>query len=162
MKKDAIGQKWLGRIIFVLGGVFGAFLPSLGFADHLPFIVTKVPVIAGEIISSEKLEEKFFYIKPAAASRYVLNISQIEGKVSKRTLLPGKAIPLSALGEPTVVFRGKTTKMIFKSGDLTITALGRPLDDGGTGEWIKIRNIDSGRLVSGVVLADGSVQVGIQ
>ena len=76
--------------------------------------------------------------------------------------MPGKAIALSYLGEPKVVTKGQATKLVFQSGALIITAIGVPLEDGSVGDWIRVRNTDSGRLVSGVVLKDGSVQVGVQ
>ena len=135
---------------------------TFAFADHIDFVVPKSTIAVGQVISPENLEKKKFYIKAEAASRYVLNPSQITGKVAKRVLLPGKAIALSYLGEPKVVTKGQATKLVFQSGALIITAIGVPLEDGSVGDWIRVRNTDSGRLVSGVVLKDGSVQVGVQ
>ena len=42
---------------------------------------------------------------------------------------------------------------------MTISAAGSPLEDGATGQMIRARNMDSGVIVSGTVLADGTVHV---
>lgn len=55
-----------------------------------------------------------------------------------------------------------SSPLVFTSGTLVITAMGTPLESGAAGDFIKIRNIDSGIIVSGTVLADGRIQVGMQ
>ncbi len=40
--------------------------------------------------------------------------------------------------------------------------MGTPLESGAAGDFIKVRNVDSGIIVSGTVLANGRIQVGMQ
>ena len=42
---------------------------------------------------------------------------------------------------------------------MVIAARGAPMDDAMTGEVIKVRNLDTGVMVNGTVMADGSVEV---
>lgn len=105
---------------------------------------------------------KDFFINPEAAGQYVLSQDQAIGKIARKTLLPGKPILVSALGEPSLVKRGVPARLVFTSGMLTITAMGTPLESGTAGDFIKVRNSDSGIIVSGTVLADGRIQVGMQ
>ncbi|MGO7544074.1 flagella basal body P-ring formation protein FlgA, partial [Rhizobium ruizarguesonis] len=44
-------------------------------------------------------------------------------------------------------------------GAMTVFAAGTPLEDGAAGQFVRARNIDSGVIVSGTVLADGTVHV---
>jgi len=80
--------------------------------------------------------------------------------VSQRTLLPGRPIPLQAVTNPRVVRSGATVKMIYIDGGLSIETTGAALQDGGVGDFIRLRNADSGVAVEGRVQADGSVLVG--
>lgn len=89
-------------------------------------------------------------------------IDQLVGKVSRRTLLPGQPILLSSVNEPDMVQRGVPAVLVYDAGALVITARGTPLEAGRVGDFIKVRNIDSGITVSGTILADGRIQVGMQ
>jgi len=49
--------------------------------------------------------------------------------------------------------------MIYRVGRLEMTASGRALDEGGSGDIISVMNLDSKRRVEGLILANGSVEV---
>ena len=91
---------------------------------------------------------------PFARSR-----SELIGKMARRTLLPGRAIPLRAIDNPRVVRNGAEVQIVYVEGDLTIVTAGAALQDGAVGDVIKIRNSDSGVTVVGTVRADGTVRV---
>ncbi len=61
--------------------------------------------------------------------------------------------------EPFAVKRGSSLRLTFTLGTMTISAAGSPLTDASVGDVIKVRNLDSGAIVSGTVMADGTVQV---
>lgn len=73
-----------------------------------------------------------------------------------------QADPRFRIGEPSLVTRGVPAPLVFTAGTLTITAMGTPLESGAAGDFIKVRNVDSGIIVSGTVLANGRIQVGMQ
>jgi flagella basal body P-ring formation protein FlgA len=89
-----------------------------------------------------------------AASR-----AELIGKVARRTLLPGHAIPVGAVNNPRVVINGAEVRLVYIEGGLTIVTTGAALQDGGVGDVIKIRNSDSGLTISGEVQPDGAVKV---
>ncbi len=84
---------------------------------------------------------------------------EVVGKMARRTLLPGRAIPLAAIGNPRLVRNGAAVRVVYRDGALTIAVAGEALQDGGVGDFVKLRNADSGVTVSGQVQPDGSVQV---
>ena len=51
-------------------------------------------------------------------------------------------------------------QVIFAAGPLTISAAAVTLEPGGTGDLVKVRNLDSGKIFSGTVMADGTIRVG--
>jgi flagella basal body P-ring formation protein FlgA len=93
-------------------------------------------------------------VGPIAESR-----AAVIGKMSRRTLLPGQAIPIAAVDNPRLVNNGGAVKLVFVDGELSIVTTGSALQDGAVGDLVKVRNDDSGVTVSGVVQPDGAVLV---
>lgn len=93
---------------------------------------------------------------------YASSLDQVAGMVARRTLLPGRVIPVSSVREPYVVERGATVTMVYSQGGLTITAPGSPLKPGSVGDFVRIRNLNTGVMVSGTVMADGTVRVTVR
>ena len=96
---------------------------------------------------------------PNLVGGYAATVDQVIGMISKQTLLPGRTIPLAALRAPFAVKRGGQLRLSFSIGNMVISATGMPLQDAQIGDLIKVRNLDSGVIVSGTVMPDGTVQV---
>ena len=84
---------------------------------------------------------------------------ELDGKVAKRTLLPGRYIPVAAIREAWLVEQGSAVQVFFIAGALSISATAVTLQPGAAGDLVKVRNIDSGKIFSGTVMADGSIRV---
>ena len=131
-------------------------------ADRIAFIVPSQIIYPGQTIGNAGLQEKMFTIKASAAGSYVMSAEQLVGKVARKTLLPGQPILVTAVNEPNLVQRGVPVALVYNTGALVITAKGVAMEPGHSGDFIKVRNIDSGIIVSGTLLADGTIQVGMQ
>ena len=138
--------------------IAGMFVPVAADAGMGYAVVPTTIIYPGDTISNSQLQE-VEVTNPNLAGDYAKSVSQVEGLVSKRTLLPGRTISISALREPYTVTRGSNIRLVFQLGQMTISAAGSPLEDGATGQMIRARNMDSGVIVSGTVLADGTVHV---
>ncbi|MBP2447412.1 flagella basal body P-ring formation protein FlgA [Rhizobium leguminosarum] len=121
-------------------------------------VVPTTIIYPGDTLSASQLQE-VEVTNPNLAGDFAKSISQVEGLVSKRTLLPGHTISVSGLREAYTVTRGSSIRLVFSLGAMTISAAGSPLEDGSTGQVVRARNMDSGVIVSGTVLADGTVHV---
>ncbi|WP_436247743.1 flagellar basal body P-ring formation chaperone FlgA [Mesorhizobium amorphae] len=84
---------------------------------------------------------------------------ELQGKVAKRTLLPGRYIPTAAIRDAWLVEQGAAVQIYFTAGGLTISASGVTLQPGAAGDLVKVRNVDSGKIISGTVMADGTIRV---
>ncbi|MCM2291399.1 flagellar basal body P-ring formation protein FlgA [Allorhizobium sp. BGMRC 0089] len=131
-------------------------VPALA-AQRFAIVPTDV-IYPGETISSGKLD-RVEVTNPNLIGGYASDMDQVVGMLSTRTLLPGRTIPLSSLKKPYAVTRGSQLRIVFHIGNLTISAAGTPMDDANIGDVIRVRNLDSGQIVSGTVMADGTVQV---
>ncbi|WLR93126.1 flagellar basal body P-ring formation chaperone FlgA [Shinella zoogloeoides] len=136
----------------------GLLLADAALADARTAVVPKRIIYPGEEIDAGFLEE-VEVTNPNIVKGYAENIAAVSGMISKRTLLPGRVILVSALREPFAVSRGTTVQLVFDGGSLVLRAAGTPLQDAAVGDLIKVRNKDSGVIVSGTVMADGTVHV---
>ncbi|MBO3758368.1 flagellar basal body P-ring formation protein FlgA [Ciceribacter sp. L1K23] len=154
-------RKWIDeRIAAALIAVAMLLLGSVATATaQVRYAVVPTAIIyPGEEISPTQVEEVEI-TNPNLAGGYADSMTQVIGMVTKRTLLPGRTIPVSALREPFAVKRGTNLRLTFAIGNMMISAAGSPLQDAAIGDVIKVRNLDSGVIVTGTVMADGTVQV---
>lgn len=121
-------------------------------------VVPSQIIYPGETITAAQVNE-VPVTNPNLAGGYARTKAEVVGMVSKRTLLPGRTIPTSGLREAFAIKRGSSVRLTFAIGNMVISAAGSPMVDATIGEVIKVRNIDSGTIVTGTVMADGTVQV---
>ncbi|WP_237684184.1 flagellar basal body P-ring formation chaperone FlgA [Pseudaminobacter soli (ex Zhang et al. 2022)] len=136
---------------------------ALGCAPALAGQAVLVPnrvIYPGETIVANALRELILAEGKVAPENVVIELSGLEGKIAKRTLLPGRYVRPNALREAYVVEKGVAVEMIFAAGGLTISATAVTLEPGSAGDMVKLRNVDSGKIVSGTVMGDGTVRVG--
>lgn len=124
--------------------------------------VPAVPISRGEEITEEKLTEKHFYFDPSRPLSVITDPSVAIGKAARRPLRAGKPIPKNAFRTYEVIQRGQITQARYKVGNLTIATMVLPQQSGGVGDLIRARNIDSGRIITGVVARDGVLEVAAQ
>jgi flagella basal body P-ring formation protein FlgA len=135
------------------------FAPACAWAEDLGTAVIPVSIIyPGEEISAARIQV-VEVTNPNLAGDYAHRADQVVGLVARSTLLPGRTIPISSLREPFAMTRGSTVRLTFTIGNLTISAAGSPLVDAAVGDVIRARNLDSGVIVSGTVMADGTIHV---
>lgn len=130
--------------------------PSLAQEALVP--TPKAVIYPGDVIRDDMLAD----VPDAArdgSGPFVDSRSLIVGKMARLTLLPGHAIPFSAVSNRKLVSNGAEVKLIFSEGGLLIMTTGSALQDGSIGDIVRVRNDDSGVTVSGAVQPDGSVRV---
>ena len=142
----------------VLVAVFAA-LPAARAASVETLPVPAVTIYPGDIIAEDMLDDGRF--PPGTAAGYPVAASHAElvGKVARRTLLPGRLIARNTVAEPELVRKGKVVSAIYQSGGLTITATVLALQSGALNDVIQVRNVDSGKVITGTVAEDGTVRI---
>lgn len=138
--------------------LIGFAVASPGYAENKSAVVPTRIIYPGEALDPATLQE-VEVTNPNLAGNYARQISQVAGKITDRTLLPGRTIIVDNLREPYAVKRGNAVKIIYSSDGLTISTFGTPMEDAGVGEIVKVRNTESGITVSGTVMQDGSIKV---
>lgn len=93
------------------------------------------------------------------ASGFVRDSARLVGQEARRQLRAGEVIKLNYVQAPDVVFKGDTVVLKARSRALTVATEGTALSNGQMGQQIKVRNNRSLRVVDGLVMGPGEVQV---
>ena len=146
------------RLLAVAGFLCGCLVSGAAHAQKPMAVIPTETIYPGETVDAGRLEE-VEVTNPALTGDYATATEQVAGKITSRTLLAGRVILVSSLREPYVVERGQAVRIVFTNGPLRITAGGAPLESAAVGDLIRVRNTDSGIIVSGTVMDDGTVHV---
>lgn len=121
--------------------------------------VARMTIYPGDKINDGLIEERSFSVSAIPPGVAIESRDQLLGKVARRTLLPGKPISPAAVDNPKIVAIGAQVKIVFSEDGLEIVAYGMAMQAGAVGDLIRVRNEESGLIVSGRVIYDGSVRV---
>ena len=128
-------------------------------AEELGVIPTRI-IYPGETVAADSLQ--MARVRPGKPSTiaFAHDPSELVGKIAKRTLLPGRFVPLASVRDAFLVAQGAAVQVMFVEGGLTISMTAVTLEPGSAGDLVKVRNTDSGAIFSATVMADGTVRVG--
>jgi flagella basal body P-ring formation protein FlgA len=142
---------WLGL------GLVACSVPAT--AQELGVIPTRV-VYPGETIAADALAMAKVRKGKPTTTAFAHTPKELIGKVAKRTLLPGRFVPLASVRDAYLVEQGASVQVVFMANGLTISAAAITLEPGSPGDTVKVRNLDSGAVFPATVMADGTVRVG--
>lgn len=150
--------KLIGIAIFAGLNAFGPIgTPRASELNALP--VPTITIYPGDVIKDGWLVDRDTAVTSPARGNFVASRDVVVGKIARRTLLPGAPIPLNAVSDPKIVSNGAKVRIVFEEGGLTIVTYGAALQDGGVGELISVRNLETGITISGIVQSDGSIRL---
>ena len=93
------------------------------------------------------------------AANAVLSAESIVGKVLRYNVAAGQPILENMLLQPEVIRYGQAVTLVAEGQGVRLTALGSAMENGRTGQSILVRNIQSGKVVRGLVGATGEILV---
>jgi flagella basal body P-ring formation protein FlgA len=124
-------------------------------------VVVPVVVLAGPAARGETLDAAVLRVEPrdiaGLTSGYLTAPAQAEGKVLRRAVAPGTILNAALLDRPRLIRRGERVLIRVGTGSFTVGSEGEALADAAEGEHLRVRNTGSGRVVEGVVDAEGNV-----
>lgn len=134
--------------------------PQVAAAEERILPVPSVTIYPGDTINESMLNDRTFPENYRFRTAVIESPRVLAGKMARRTLLPGEPIPMNAVDDPKLVTRGVQTQIMFEEGGLSIMGIGIPLQSGTLGETIQVKNVDSGRIITGRVQPDGRIRIG--
>ena len=116
-------------------------------------------IYPGDEIRADALMERQFMRSAESRPVFGENPSDLVGKVSRRTLLPGELIPNSAIHDKALIIQGRSYKLIYNSEFVSIVGTGVPLQSASAGEMVNVRNPDTGVVIKARVQPDQTLTV---
>lgn len=126
----------------------------------MSFPVPSVALRTGDVLSDDIITERRLIANAIARRTHFIEREQVIGKVARRPLAAGAAIPVNALREPYAFKQGERVVVEYATGGLRIRGVAIALEPGIVGSAARARNLDTGVIVSGVVGSDGRIEVG--
>lgn len=127
-------------------------------------IVTDTVLVArrtlprGHLISKQDLSTEERNVSRLIAG-YASDPQQVIGQRLKSQVLAGRMITPALLEANAVVRRGQSVTLAINSNGVSISMAGKALMDGAIGQRIRVENVNSGRIVEGVVRSPEHVEV---
>jgi len=124
---------------------------------------TRVPVLkqemeSGQTIAAEDVGTKLLSSRRVNRSTVTAKAAVI-GMEPTRPLRAEETLRDTDLRKPVLVEKGALVKMVVENGRLSLTAMGKAMENGAEGETIRLVNTDSNRNVEAVVIGHGRVRV---
>lgn len=130
---------------------------DLQVGPHVP--VAAHDIERGEVIADADLVVAVIppdHMRPGLA----MTNAQLSGHEARRLLRAGEPIRVDDVRMPILVAKGSTVTMTFNAPGITLTAIGRAVDEGGLGETVSVQNPVSFRQVACIVTGPGAVRAG--
>ena len=150
------------RKLFVYLGLF-AVVPALllatgsAFAGTVRIVVPAHDIARGETIGESDLT--FATVDGSALMSGVpTRIDEVKGMQTRRMLAAGQPFRADDMRRPIVIAKGQTVTMQFAAPGVELSAMGRAMSEGGVGDTVTIQNPVSYRMISGTVVAPGTVR----
>ncbi|MEX0346164.1 MAG: flagellar basal body P-ring formation chaperone FlgA [Rhizobiaceae bacterium] len=122
-------------------------------------VIVSGVIYPGQEITADMIKEVTLGRPLRTRGQVVQHLASVVGKVAQRTILPRRAIPVSAVRDAYLVEAGEPVRIVYQNGGLRIAMTGVALVSGSSGSSIRVRNPDSGRIVTGTVSQNGTVIV---
>jgi len=85
--------------------------------------------------------------------------SDVVGRSITRNLSQGETIPLTLVINTPIIERGSNVTILVRSSGFVVRTRGEAMENGALGDIIRVRNIASRTVVTGVVVSDDIVEV---
>ena len=160
---ELISAFWMDRAT-------GQFLANAVRADGgvtrlqgLAILTLEVPVPLRKMMPGEMLRESDLQMVELPYARLgsfaLTDSARLIGKEVKRMLPRGRPIMAQSVAEPLVIARGDKVSIEFDDGRLALSAPGRALGDAHRWQEVRVVNLVSNALVTGIARADGRVEI---
>ncbi|MBU3693773.1 MAG: flagellar basal body P-ring formation protein FlgA [Rhodocyclaceae bacterium] len=122
-----------------------------------PAVMARRAVTAGRTIESDDVH--LAETDLTGLQRPPLRDSQlVVGRIARVGLAAGQVVVAEHLRLPVLIRRGSAVEVTATIGQVTVSSTGTAMQDGAAGELIRVK-VPGGRLVEGMVTADGKVAV---
>lgn len=143
--------------------LFGAITATASYAEGVSGAPAPAPagslVAARAIVVKSVVKASDVKRSPEVFDGAATALDDVVGLEARVTIYPGRPILPGDLGPPALVERNEIVSLSFARGVLNIRTEARALDRGAKGERVRVMNLTSRTIVSGVVEGEHAVAV---
>jgi flagellar basal body P-ring formation protein FlgA len=114
------------------------------------------PIERGQIIRASDVT---VLRRPRVDNNVVTDANLVIGMQARHPLLPNQPLNTADLMKPEIVQRADTVTIVYQAPGITLTLRGQAQDAGALGDTISVLNIESKRVVSGVITGPDRINV---
>lgn len=157
---DVLGKRYTATVAALdENGVAYETLRLSGFVHRVVSVpVLNKPLRNGDVIGQYDIDFIDLH-QNDLRDDMIVSAENIIGMTPRRAVKADAPLRPIDIIAPKVVGRGKRVTMIYENGAISLTAIGKALEDGAKGDVIRISNIDSSRTVTGIVTAENEVTI---
>jgi len=124
--------------------------------ETVPAVTVQHPVEHGEVLQEADLA---IVRRPKTDGGVITDMSAVVGLAARHPLRPDQPLRSADLMKPEIVARNDMVTIVYQAPGLTLTLRGQAQESGALGSTIGVLNLDSKRIVQGVISAPGRVTV---
>ncbi|MDB5411101.1 MAG: flagella basal body P-ring formation protein FlgA [Rhodospirillales bacterium] len=129
------------------------------------FRLVEVPILTRSVAPGEPIAAADVQTIALRAERlnqnYIGNASELIGRTPKRSIRPGEPVRPSDVQVPIVVHKGELVTVVLQTRAIMLTAQATALEDGATGQAIRVSNTRSKKTLDATVTGPGNVALAI-
>jgi len=133
------------------------FVPAIVRHEY-SVVVAARPIARGEIVDAGALSAAIRLL-PSAPTGLISDPASAVGRAAVREIAAGTLLSSNLIKSTQTIKRGQSVTLSLASGAVAVRVAGTALRDGALGERIPVRNLNSKRVVEGVILDAGIVEV---
>ena len=114
------------------------------------------PIERGQIIKASDVT----VLRRPRADNVVTDTNLVVGMQARHPLLPSQPLNTADLMKPEIVQRSDSVTIVYQAPGITLTLRGQAQEPGALGDTISVLNVESKRVVSGVVTGPDRINVG--
>lgn len=156
---DPDAKRWQAEAYIMSEGKTESVKPVSGRYDEL----VKVPMLvrqmgSKDVISMEDIELR---LVPARKLRKdtVLDVDQLIGKSARQMISANRMMRMAEITAAITIEKDHQVEMVYNTPYMSIRTMGKALENGTTGELIRVMNHDTQRSVSARVIDSSRVEV---
>ncbi len=155
---QTFGNCWVKT--FAFSGNVVSFTATVNVYVHWyqDALVSTAAIARGEKLTSDMFTAQRREIV-SQSDPLVTSLDEISGMEVNRSLPPGKALSYSMLKPEELIRRGEQVTILYQRGSVQITATGEAKQSGARGELIKVRNLNTNKVITAEVQDEESVRV---
>ncbi|NOY66148.1 MAG: flagellar basal body P-ring formation protein FlgA [Gammaproteobacteria bacterium] len=93
--------------------------------------------------------------------RYITDLATLQGTIAKRLISKGQIISPILLKKVKLIKRGESVTILAESSGISVRMKGKALNDAAKGERVRVKNLNSKRIIEGIAVQRGHVKINL-